>query len=143
MKPSQHSAVFEVDEAGTLQGSSYVYAAAQDWARLGQAYLNGVAVDSKSDSADGERILPENWTDIVSTPSRGGSRMNERYGLGFWLGHNGIDGRALSMNGFQGQSVYILPDHELVIVRLGASHAVDSGAYEFAESVAEALTSPH
>lgn len=128
MKPSQHSAVFEVDEAGTLQGSSYVYAAAQDWARLGQAYLNGVAVDSKSDSADGERILPENWTDIVST---------------FWLGHNGIDGRALSMNGFQGQSVYILPDHELVIVRLGASHAVDSGAYEFAESVAEALTSPH
>ncbi|MGF1670090.1 MAG: serine hydrolase domain-containing protein, partial [Balneolaceae bacterium] len=35
-----YSAIFETDEAGTLQGSSYMYATAHDWARLGQLYLN-------------------------------------------------------------------------------------------------------
>ncbi|MBL4544571.1 MAG: hypothetical protein JKP95_01325 [Oceanicaulis sp.] len=35
-----NSVVFEPDQSGTLQWSSYMYATAQDWARLGQLYLD-------------------------------------------------------------------------------------------------------
>jgi len=126
-----HTAILETDEAGTLQGGSYLYAAAHDWAKLAQLYLdNGMAGDV--------RILPDGWNEMVSGPAEGGLQTNRYYGLGFWLGHSGVDGKAYYMSGFQGQAIYILPDHELVVVRLGATNHTGASAFDLAADVVEA-----
>lgn len=136
---AMHSAIFETDEAGTLQGSSYMYAAAQDWARMGQAYLDdGLA-------PDGTRVFGPGFDEIVATHTVGGTREgaagDRDYGLGFWLGHPSVE--ALSgtvyMGGFQGQRAFIVPDADLVVVRLGATNFADDGTFALLANVFAAL----
>jgi len=129
-----YSAIMEPGEDGTFQGSSYMYATAQDWARLGQLYLdNGVV--------NGERLLPEDWYDIVAepTPGSGGG-----YGMGFWLPTEatGLPPETIMMSGFQGQWGYILPEQELVIVRFGATLGVSSRSGRLAREIIDALRPP-
>lgn len=113
------SFVLETDSAGFPIGSSYVYATARDWARLGQLYLNdGVAGD--------QRILPEGWSEYVSTPTEA---SDGEYGAHFWLNLDGANGRkrwvpglpedVYSMAGHEGQYVFIIPDAQMVVVRTG------------------------
>jgi len=104
----------EADESGTFQGSSYLYMAAQDWARLADLYArDGVA-------PDGTRLLPEDWVDYVTAPTAG---SNGAYGVGFWLVDPAEAGGAkvFYMSGFQGQRAYVAPEYGLVVVRLGAT----------------------
>ena len=115
--------VLESDAAGTPLGGGYVWASARDWARLGLLYLrDGVW--------DGQRILPAGWVDF--TRSVAPAENNGTYGAQFWicaepaagqypLLHPGID--AFEMNGNAGQFVVIVPDRDLVVVRLGEMHA--------------------
>lgn len=133
------SAVFETDESGTLQGSSYMYASAQDWARMAQLYLDdGVA-------PDGTRVFGPDFDEIVATHTVGGTRQgaagDRDYGLGFWLGHPSVE--ALSgtvyMGGFQGQRAFIVPDADLVVVRLGATNFADDGTFALLANVFAAL----
>ncbi|WP_417498321.1 serine hydrolase domain-containing protein [Maricaulis sp.] len=129
-----YSAIMEPGENGVFQGSSYMYATAQDWARLGQLYLdNGVA--------NGTRILPEDWYSIVAepTPGSGGG-----YGMGFWLPTEatGLPPETIMMSGFQGQWGYVLPAQELVIVRFGATIGVSSRSGRLAREVVDALRPP-
>ena len=66
---------FEPDMSGTPVGSSYLYATARDFARLGHMYLHDGCVGE-------ERLLPEHWVEYTTTPasdSKGG------YGACFWL----------------------------------------------------------
>lgn len=126
------SAVVEVDQAGTLQGSSYMYASAHDWARLAQLFLqDGVWA--------GRRVLAEGWTDIVSRATDG-SREGA-YGMGFWLGHPDAEAPPgiYYMNGFQGQYAFVVPTHELVIVRLGATNRAGTGSFDLVLDVIGAL----
>lgn len=113
------SFVLEPDSAGNSIGSSYIYATARDWARLGQLYLeDGVW--------NGERLLPEGWSEYVSTPARA---SDGQYGAHFWLNRDGSNGRArwvpglpeevYSMSGHEGQYVFIMPDKRAVVVRTG------------------------
>jgi len=112
------SAVMEIDSAGNLIGSSYVYMTARDWARLGQLYLdNGVA--------NGRRILPADWPSYVAAPS---SAANGQYGAHFWLNRGGVERTRFLpglpedvyyMSGHEGQYVIIIPDRNAVIVRTG------------------------
>lgn len=126
-----YSVVIETDEAGTLQGSSYMYATAHDWARLGQLYLDNGMVGQK-------RIFPESWIDTITTPTPG---SGQGYGLGFWLGRPGagMPSEGFYMNGFQGQLGYIFPNEELVIVRLGATNFRDPGGYTLSAEILESL----
>ena len=90
----------------------------RDWARLGNLYLNdGV-------TPGGERILPEGYTAHVSTVAPAWlADENPVYGGGFfWVNGDGrapLPKEAYSMQGAGGQSVWIVPSHDLVIVRLG------------------------
>jgi CubicO group peptidase (beta-lactamase class C family) len=117
------SLVLEFDPAETLLGGLYVWASARDWARLGLLYL-------RDGRWDGRRILPEGWVDFTRTVAPAAN--NGSYGAHFWVTAPpgpeqwqtlapGIE--AFQMNGNGGQFVVMVPDRDLVIVRLGEMHA--------------------
>jgi len=119
------SAVLEPDSSGTFIGSSFMYATARDWAKLGQLYLDGGV-------HEGERLLPEGWTDFVARPASGSDGV---YGAQFWLNRKGATGRgqyipglpeeAYMMSGHEGQYVVIVPDKRLIIVRTGTTRGAE------------------
>lgn len=108
------SAVFETDAAGTFVGSSFLYATARDWARMGQLYLNdGVW--------NGERILPEGWVDYTKSPAMD---TTPYYGAHWWLNQDqmrlpDMPTEIYFMGGHDGQYVIVIPSKNIVIVRLG------------------------
>lgn len=118
--------ILETDESGTLQWSSYMYASARDWARLGHLYLDG------GRAPDGTRIIPENWIDYVRRPTAG---SDGRYGAGFWMHPVDLPDDKFMMDGFQGQRGFVIPSEALVIVRLGATNWRDDGAVALAQGV--------
>ena len=118
--------ILEADEAGTLQWSSYMYASARDWAKLGQLYLDG------GRAPDGSQLIPEDWIDYVTEPTPG---SDGDYGSGYWMYDVGLPEDNFMMNGFQGQLGYIIPSEELVVVRLGATNFQHDGSPELARAV--------
>jgi CubicO group peptidase (beta-lactamase class C family) len=117
------SLVLEFDAAETMLGGGYVWASARDWARLGLLYL-------RDGRWEGRRILPEGWVDFTRTPAP--AENNGTYGAHFWVAGPpgpeqwptlapGIE--AFEMNGNAGQFVVIVPDRDLVVVRLGEMQA--------------------
>ena len=131
------SAVIETDANGTFIGSSYMYASARDWARLGQLCLqDGVW--------EGERILPEGWIEYVTTPTK--TEPLNMYGAQFWLNRNPNDPEAKRLfpslpedayyfGGFQGQRVLVIPSKDLVITRFGFTPNGNDGVEELAAAV--------
>ncbi len=108
--------VMETDPYGNFLTQGYELASARDWARLGNLYLQkGVA--------NGELILPEGFTEFVSTLAE--SWVDDGrpvYGGLFWINGDGgfpIPKNSYMMRGAGGQSVTIIPSRDLVIVRLG------------------------
>ena len=145
-KIGMRSALVETDTEDVFIMSSFGWATARDWARLGLLYMwNGVW---KRHDGKEQRVLPPWWVNFTRevVPTSRGS-----YGAHFWLGGNQTDrdpadeakasacdavfparaGNAhpnlgfprgsLLMRGFEGQMVVVSPEHELVVVRLGAT----------------------
>ncbi|MBL8232622.1 MAG: serine hydrolase [Bryobacterales bacterium] len=119
------SVILEPDATGVFVGSSFDYATARDWARLGQLYLqDGVW--------NGERMLPEGWVSASVTPTPAAPKAN--YGSHIWLNA----GRAMAnvtpdlyyFSGFEGQSVAVVPSMGLVAVRLGVSQTSQAWSFE-------------
>jgi CubicO group peptidase (beta-lactamase class C family) len=118
------SLVVEADRASTPLVGAYVWASAQDWARLGLLYL-------RDGMWEGRRILPSGWVDFTRTP--GDAPDNGTYGAHFWVNAEpkpgqhpifaGHDFDTFEMNGSAGQFVVIVPSRDLVVVRLGEMHA--------------------
>ncbi|MDZ7812372.1 MAG: serine hydrolase [Ideonella sp.] len=118
------SATLETDARGTPVGSSYLYATAKDWARLGLFLLNdGVW--------QGQRLLPEGYVARMTSasPAKPGS-----YGQGhLWLhgpqgatpeGQDpdvaqGLPADTWWMRGHDGQFMAVVPSQQLIVVRLG------------------------
>src|SRR5258707_12357966 len=84
------SAQPEFDAQGLYIGSSFVYAAARDFAKIGLLYLrDGVW--------DGQRILPSGWADFARSPTAAAN--GEAYGAGWGVtpapaGGRGVEARA-------------------------------------------------
>ncbi|QGA55794.1 serine hydrolase [Brucella sp. 2280] len=111
------NAVLEMDASGTFAGSSYMYATARDWARIGAFLANGGVID-------GKRLLPEGFVSFMAKPSqaslgRYGSAMVWRQISGVRAGTEGIPKDAFWMFGHDGQSVMIVPSLNLAVARLG------------------------
>jgi CubicO group peptidase (beta-lactamase class C family) len=126
------SAILEPDASGTFVGSSFMYATARDWAKFGQLYLQDGIWNN-------ERILPEGWVAYSSseTPHSDGT-----YAAHFWLAHNDPEfpKDGFMAEGFEGQTVAIIPSQKLVIVRLGLTHG--DAVYDdvaFVKSIIDAL----
>ena len=117
--------LFETDASGVFVGSSYIYASARDWAKLGLLMINKGVVGE-------QRLLTEDWVERSHTPNN--SENDPRYGYQFWLNDGGSELRwsnlpadAYAMMGNRSQLVMIVPSQELIIVRLGWT----SGFYPF------------
>ena len=135
------TASMETDNNGTFIGSSYMYASARDWARLGQFCL-------QDGQWMGERLLPEGWMDYSTTPTPNNPRNN--YGAHFWLNADPEDTNqqrtwpdlpadTYSMSGFQGQRVIIIPSKDLVVVRLGFSGGPNRGIEQLVSGLIDVL----
>jgi CubicO group peptidase (beta-lactamase class C family) len=112
LKMSSASAKF--DTAGNFVGSSYVYATATDFARFGRLYVAG-----RSDA--GGEILPVGWVDAARTPVAIDPETGNGYGHHWWTWPR-LPG-ALVATGYEGQYTIVLPDEDLVVVRLGKTSA--------------------
>jgi CubicO group peptidase (beta-lactamase class C family) len=99
------------DEAGTFVGSSYLYASARDFARFGSLYLDG-----------GRNILPTGWVEFARTPVPV-VPPDEPFGYGahWWLWADWPG--AFAAHGYEGQYILVVPDRDLVLVRLGKTPA--------------------
>ncbi len=109
--------VLETDPYGNFLLQGYEYGSACDWARLGNLYLqNGVW--------EGERLLPEGYVDYASTLAPAWVADGRPiYGGGFfWINGDGnepIPENSYYMAGAGNQKTFIIPNHNLVVVRLG------------------------
>ena len=108
--------VLETDPYGNFLTQGYEFASARDWARLGNLYL-------QDGMWNGERILPEGFADFVSTLAEPWIADGRPiYGGLFWINGDArlpIPKDAYMMLGAGGQSVTIIPSHDLVVVRMG------------------------
>ena len=80
----------EHDVSGNCVGSSFGYATARDWARLGLLYMyDGMWWEQGESHADPakrtKRIFPEGWVDFTKSPTK---TSRGQYGAHFWLGGN-------------------------------------------------------
>lgn len=124
-----HSAVMERDASGNFVASSFMFATARDWARIGLLYGNDGMWNH-------ERILPEGWVEYSRTPAP--AAPPHEYGAHFWL--KSADGPLdnLQMSGHEGQFVTIIPEKKLIVVRLGLT--LDESLWDQDQFVEEILS---
>lgn len=124
---------FETDATGVPLASSYIYASAPDWARLGLLMANRGVIN-------GQQLLNQEWVIKATTPNK--SNNETAYGYQFWLNKGDSELRwpslpkdAFAMMGNRKQSVMIIPSQNTVLVRLGWS----SGDYPMEQHYASIL----
>ncbi len=143
-EPIGMDAVIEFDAAGTFLGGSLVWASARDFAKFGYLHLRGGVWE-------GEQVLPKGWVDWART----GSLEDDHnvWGAGFWItpeegpsypqqGATTPPWDAFSAQGHEGQTIWIVPSRDLVIVRLGLmSNARENwtALYEWNQAIARAF----
>ncbi len=107
------SVVMQHDAEGHLSGGAHVLMSARDWARLGQLYL-------RNGEWNGQQVLSSAWIARALTPSP----ANANYGAQIRLNTGRAEWSTLpestfGFTGHQEQKTIIVPDHDLVVVRLG------------------------
>ncbi len=114
--------VLEPDPWGNFLLSGYDYGTARNWARIGLLYLrDGVW--------NGQRLLPEGFAKFVSTPAPAWRRPE--YGGQFWVngvGNWNLPRDAYFASGAGGQHTFVVPSHDLVIVRMGHQRGAPVGS---------------
>ena len=127
------SLVFNKDMSGTFLGSHGAWSTPRDYARIGQLMLN-------NGNWNGAQILPENWVEFSTTiapalyqakSEKSVMRLNrEAYGAYWWLNKKlpinktrpfpDAPSNVYAGMGFRGQTLAILPDQDMVVLRLGS-----------------------
>ncbi|MCU0805406.1 MAG: beta-lactamase family protein [Burkholderiales bacterium] len=130
------SAVLEPDASGTFVGSSFLFATARDWARLG-------ILHAQDGVWNGERVLPEGWVRYSATPAPAAPAA--QYGAQWWLRLDGASPEAtlppdaFHASGHGGQHVTVIPSRRVVVVRMGLS--LKRGAWDQTAFAAAVLAS--
>ncbi|WP_244595919.1 serine hydrolase domain-containing protein [Pseudidiomarina aestuarii] len=107
--------------------SSQVWTTARDLARLGILHLN-------NGEWQGERLLPANWLEYISTPAP--AQPNEGapgYGAQWWLYNERfpeLPNDTIAARGNRGQFLVVIPSKNLVVVRRGYDIAGEPGFSE-------------
>ena len=122
-KLGMRSAVLETDPGGTFVGSSYGFASARDWARLGMLY-------AQRGEFAGERVVDAGWIAAAFEPTPG---SDGRFGRHLWLDRDpdgdgpkrrewpDLPADLAYMSGHEGQYCVLIPSEQLVVVRLGCT----------------------
>jgi CubicO group peptidase (beta-lactamase class C family) len=105
--------VLETDPYGNFVMTGYDYGTARNWARIGLLYL-------QDGLWQGQRLLPEGWTAFVSTLAPAWKKPV--YGGFFWINGDSAWNAPRTTYfaaGAGGQRVFIIPSHNIVVVRMG------------------------
>lgn len=97
----------QIDDAGVINGGSWVAMRPVDFARFGYLYLRG-------GEWDGEQLLPREWVDYSRLPTP--TAEKPEYGAHWWIDE--ADPARFYASGFNGQSITVVPEEDLVIVVL-------------------------
>lgn len=113
--------LLETDPYGNFLITGYDYGTARNWARLGLLYLrDGVWM--------GKRMLPEGFVKFASTPAP--AWRTPTYGGMVWINGDSawsLPRDAFAFRGAGEQDVFIVPSHDLVIVRMGHYPGAQAG----------------
>lgn len=122
---AEQDAYQTVDGKGVPFAGGGVTAGLRDLGRLGQLLLDGGV------AADGTRLFP---AEVVETIATGGDQSkfgdfatlpNGSYTSQFWVFHN--DNGAYAARGVHGQTIYVDPTAEMVLVRLASFPRAQNG----------------
>jgi CubicO group peptidase (beta-lactamase class C family) len=104
------SATPKFDRSGNWMASLFCFCTATDFARFGQLYLDGGRCGST-------RLLSEQWVATASTVT-GSDDLGRVHTSHWWRFGDGSRG-AFHASGWRGQYLVVVPEADLVIVRLG------------------------
>ena len=125
--------VLETDPYGNFLLTGYDYGTARNWARIGLLYL-------QDGLWRGQRLLPEGWAKFVGTPAPAWKKPV--YGGLFWVNGDGawnIPKSAYFANGAGGQRMFVIPTHDLVVVRMGHYRGDRAGMTALNAALAELM----
>jgi CubicO group peptidase (beta-lactamase class C family) len=108
------SAVPKFDTYGTFVGSSYVYATARDFARFGEVFLN-------NGEWAAHQVVPRHWVEFSRESVAHDGDNGFDYGAHWWMWP--AEKNSLVALGYEGQYIWVVPQRELVLVRLGKTDA--------------------
>lgn len=106
---------------GTEAPASWSLDSNKDGLEKMESGLNGRAADfarfgllfARRGEIDGQQLLPADWVETSTHP-----RVKADYGFFWWI-DPASDSHAFAARGNKGQLIYVVPDHDLVIVRFG------------------------
>ncbi len=117
------------DGAGTWIGSSYCFCTARDFAAFGQLYMDG-----------GRGVLAPEW---VATSRRvtasAAETLDNPHTMHWWAFAPVAPIEAFHASGYEGQYTIVVPELDLVVVRLGQT--VDTDRVDVARLLAELIAS--
>jgi CubicO group peptidase (beta-lactamase class C family) len=106
-----------LDQAGTWIASSYCFCSARDFASFGQLYLDGGV-------RDGVRLLPTEWVADAARPLSV-SEEGRPHSMHWWQMFADRFPGSFNASGYEGQYTVVVPELDLVAVRLGQTTADD------------------
>jgi CubicO group peptidase (beta-lactamase class C family) len=122
-KIGMNSMTLEADLAGNYVGSSYAWATPRDWAKFGLLYLH-------NGNWNGEQIFAKEWVKYATSPT---PTSEGSYGAQIWLNagkvYPNVPENMFYFSGYQGQNVFIFPDQDLVVVRMGLTKNANIDAF--------------
>lgn len=123
---------------GVEIGGSGLSATLRDFARFGQFFLDGGVIN-------GERVLPEGWTEEASTAKVLANGDPLDYGYMWWTGWTeaAVEDGVYMAVGIQGQYIYINPTKDIVIA-VTSAHSKPTGqepisAFDYLDAIAASL----
>jgi len=104
---AEHPAYWSLDNAGGMEKAYCCFNSnARDFARIGQLYLD-------SGRWCGKQLVPQNYVLASTKPA-----LSEHYGYNWWILN--CDGHYVPYcRGILGQYIFVIPDKNMVVVRLG------------------------
>lgn len=122
------------DANGINLGGTQVFWRARDMAKFGLLYLNG-------GTWDGERLLPAEWIDYVTTPQLPDPTIYElAYGAQWWIVSLPDYPRMYAAVGYGGQYVLYSPEYDAVIVTTSNSYLQPPNTYISGEEASAHVT---